>query len=113
MTGGRRPKPSEVVRFDVHVLFAERRETHLIIDVLADLVDGHGRVLGVPASLILSRPPDPLAETLLLSLMEETRDQGCQVEVDLTVERAAVKVRPVGHELTIPIRATSGLPLTA
>lgn len=105
--------PSEVVRFDVHVFFAERRETHLIVDVLADLADGRGGVFGVPACLILSRPPNPLAETLLLSLMEETEDQRCQVEVDLAIERASVKVRPAGRELSIPIRAASGLPLAS
>ena len=102
--------PDVTVRFEVDVVLTEMTERYLIVDALAEVVDGRGLVFGVPVSLILARPASRLGEERLLNLMDEAGDKRCQVEVDLTEGRSSVKLLPPGRHLPIPVQAASGLP---
>ncbi len=103
----------EIVRFDVHVFFAEAKGKYVVVDALADVTDRCGAVFGTPVSLILARPNSAMAVNMLLKVLDNARPDHCQVELDLTRERASLKLLPPGRKLSIPVEAASGLPIAS
>ena len=102
----------QIVRFDLHLFFAEPRDTLLVVDGLADIADSRGALCGVPVSLTLARPTSRLAEEVLLgSIADATRDGHCQIELDFAQERTTMTLVPPGRKVTIPVEAASGLPV--
>ena len=92
----------DVVRFEVHVFFTETRETYVV-------ADGRATFSGVPLCLVLGRLDFPVTDTLLPGLADNGAGR-CHVELDVTRERATVKLQRPDREVSIPVAAASGLP---
>ncbi|MGH9039953.1 MAG: hypothetical protein ACRDZ3_06965 [Acidimicrobiia bacterium] len=109
--GSSMPPARTIVRFELHVLLIEMKESYLVVDGLADMVDQRGRVFGVPVSLFLARPPSRFGENLLLGdLVDDAGDKRCQLKLDLTEGRSSVTLLPPQGSGPIPVQAASGLP---
>jgi hypothetical protein len=96
-------------RFNAHLLFAQGAGSHIIIDGLAEAAGRQGAVVGVPFSLVLSRPSSSLAEELLLAVIGQWSEE-CQVELGLTDGVSSVRVLTAQGELAIEVESASGLP---
>ncbi len=101
------------VRFDFHPFFAEAQGALLVLDGLADIPGASGAVFGVPVSLTLLRPASRLGEQLLMTFTADvTGKRSCHIELHLTDDdRTTMMLLPPGCEVTIPVKAASGLPL--